>query len=130
MALLSFSFPQNSVCCCVWSLRWSMGSVALNKLKRKSTCLLRWLRNPWQPFITLASLNDVGGKREPMKPFLAWWYQLALPKRDPDITPEDRECTRYARLTSTFSLLILCITLPTAVNTIINDVKQTGPIVA
>ena len=65
-----------------------------------------------------------------MKRFLAWWYQLALPKRDPDITPEDRERTRYARLTSTFSLLILCITLPTAVNTIINDVKQTGPIVA
>src|ERR1051326_9204270 len=130
MALLSFSFLQNSVCCCVWSLHWSMVNVPLNKLKRKSTCLLRWLRNPWQRFTTLASLNDVGGKRELMKRFLAWWYQLALPKRDPDITPEDRERTRYARLTSTFSLLILCITLPTAVNTIINDVKQTGPIVA
>ncbi len=65
-----------------------------------------------------------------MKSFFAWWYQLSLPKRAPDITPEDRERTRYARLTSAFSLLILCITLPLAVNTIIRDVKQTGPIAA
>lgn len=63
-----------------------------------------------------------------MKSFLAWWYQISLPKRDPDITPAGRERTRYARLTSAFSLLILCISLPTTVNTIINRVTQTGPL--
>lgn len=63
-----------------------------------------------------------------MKSFLAWWYRISLPKWDPDLTPAERERTRYARLTSAFSLLILCISLPTTVNTIINRVTQTGPI--
>jgi hypothetical protein len=65
-----------------------------------------------------------------MKSLLAWWYRLSLPQRGPDTTPAERERTRYARLTSAFSLLILVITLPTAVNTIINQVKQTGPLFA
>jgi hypothetical protein len=84
----------------------------------------------WRPFTTLARLNDVDRKRTAMKRFFAWWYHLSLPRRAPDITPEDRERTRYARLTSIFSLLILCITLPLGVNTIIKDVKQTGPLIA
>lgn len=65
-----------------------------------------------------------------MKRFLTWWYAISLPKRDPDITPDDRERTRYARLTSAFSLLILCITLPISINTIINHVTATGPLFA
>ena len=64
-----------------------------------------------------------------MKAFLAWWYQFSLPRRGPDITPAERERARYARLTSMFSLLILCISLPTTVNTVINRVTSTGPIV-
>ncbi|HEY7346924.1 MAG TPA: hypothetical protein VH599_01300 [Ktedonobacterales bacterium] len=65
-----------------------------------------------------------------MKSFLAWWYGVSLPQREPDTTPAERERTRYARLTSTFSLLIVCITFPLAVNTIINRVTPSGPIVA
>jgi len=65
-----------------------------------------------------------------MKRFLAWWHRISLPQREPDITPAERERTRYARLTSTFSLLMLCITLPLAVNTIINKVTESGPIFA
>lgn len=63
-----------------------------------------------------------------MKAFLAWWYHISLPTRAPDITPAERERTRYARLTSTFSLLMLCISLPITVNTVINRVTSTGPL--
>jgi hypothetical protein len=63
-----------------------------------------------------------------MKSFFVWWYRISLPQREPDVTPTQRERTRYARLTSAFSLLILCISVPTTVNTIINRVTQTGPL--
>lgn len=63
-----------------------------------------------------------------MKSFFAWWYRISLPSREPDVTPIERERTRYARLTSAFSLLILCISLPLTINTMINRVTQTGPI--
>jgi hypothetical protein len=63
-----------------------------------------------------------------MKSFLAWWYRFSLPNRAPDVTPAERERTRYARLTSAFSLLILCISVPLTINTAINRVTATGPI--
>lgn len=63
-----------------------------------------------------------------MKAFLAWWYQFSLPQREPDVTPAERERSRYARLTSAFSLLILCISVPLTINTAINRVTSTGPI--
>ncbi|MDQ2714945.1 MAG: hypothetical protein M3Z08_08570 [Chloroflexota bacterium] len=42
-----------------------------------------------------------------MKRLLNWWFRLSLPRREPDTTPAERERTRYARLTSGFTLLVL-----------------------
>jgi hypothetical protein len=63
-----------------------------------------------------------------MKAFFAWWYQFSLPQREPDVTPAERERSRYARLTSAFSLLILLISVPLTINTAINRVKASGPL--
>ncbi|HLZ61709.1 MAG TPA: hypothetical protein VKR06_32590 [Ktedonosporobacter sp.] len=46
-----------------------------------------------------------------MNRLLNWWYRVSLPKRAPDTTPLQRERTRYARLTSAFSLLLLTFTV-------------------
>lgn len=42
-----------------------------------------------------------------MKRLLNWWFRFSLPRREPDTTPAERERTRYARLTSGFSVLVL-----------------------
>ncbi len=47
-----------------------------------------------------------------MGTFLNWWYSISLPKRGPDTTPMERERTRYARLTSAFTLLLLITYIP------------------
>lgn len=47
-----------------------------------------------------------------MGTFLNWWYGISLPKRGPDTTPMERERTRYARLTSAFTLLLLVVYMP------------------
>ncbi|HZO73592.1 MAG TPA: hypothetical protein VFB60_15435 [Ktedonobacteraceae bacterium] len=47
-----------------------------------------------------------------MGTFLNWWYGVSLPNRGPDTTPMERERTRYARLTSAFTLLLLVTFLP------------------
>ncbi len=48
-----------------------------------------------------------------MTHLLTWWYRISLPpKTEPDTSPEQREHTRYARLTSTFLLLVLVPFLP------------------
>ncbi|MBA2284384.1 MAG: hypothetical protein H0W02_02770, partial [Ktedonobacteraceae bacterium] len=60
-----------------------------------------------------------------MKRLLNWWFRLSLPQREPDTTPAGRERTRYARLTSGFTLLILItsiLSLPLSLNTV------TGPL--
>lgn len=44
-----------------------------------------------------------------MKSFFAWWYRFSLPKRGPDTSPAERERTRYARLTSIFTLMIFIL---------------------
>lgn len=41
---------------------------------------------------------------------LRLWYYATLPQREPDTNPAERERTRYARLTSTFLLIILIVT--------------------
>ncbi|HCI79769.1 MAG TPA: hypothetical protein DHW02_08770 [Ktedonobacter sp.] len=46
-----------------------------------------------------------------MKQFLTRWYNISLPKREPDTTPEQRERTRYAQLTSSFLLLVFVLYL-------------------
>jgi hypothetical protein len=45
-----------------------------------------------------------------MKSFLSWWYRVSLPtKRSVDTSPVEREKTRYARLTTAFTLLLLIL---------------------
>lgn len=46
-----------------------------------------------------------------MKAFLIWWYRVSLPpKKTEDTSPAQREKTRYARLTTAFSLLLFLLT--------------------
>jgi uncharacterized membrane protein len=50
-----------------------------------------------------------------MKALIAWWYRLSLPTATlttTPATPRERERLRYARLTSSFLLLILILFLP------------------
>lgn len=47
-----------------------------------------------------------------MGTFLNWWYGVTLPNRGPDTTPIERERTRYARLTSAFTLLLFITYIP------------------
>lgn len=65
-----------------------------------------------------------------MKQFLSWWYRISMPVRPPDTTPKARERTRYARLTSTFLLVLLVITVPTAPLNFVNAYTVAGPIIA
>lgn len=44
-----------------------------------------------------------------MRALLTWWYTISLPQAGPDTTPAARERTRYRRLTSAFTLLMLAI---------------------
>src|SRR6266851_5104358 len=45
-----------------------------------------------------------------MKSFLSWWYRVSLPKKGSiDTSPVKREKTRYARLTTAFTLLLLIL---------------------
>lgn len=46
-----------------------------------------------------------------MHAFLSWWYRVSLPhKEGADISPAAREKTRYARLTTLFTLLLFILT--------------------
>jgi hypothetical protein len=48
----------------------------------------------------------------PMKAFMSWWYRISLPKKNKaDASPSEREKTRYARLTTAFTLLFLILNL-------------------
>src|SRR5947209_12074609 len=44
-----------------------------------------------------------------MKSFFAWWYRLSLPHQGPGTSPAEREQTRFARLTSLFTLMIFIL---------------------
>ncbi|HEY0756643.1 MAG TPA: hypothetical protein VGD98_22005 [Ktedonobacteraceae bacterium] len=45
-----------------------------------------------------------------MKKFFNWWHRISLPQRGPDASPAERERTRYARLTTDFTLLVFILT--------------------
>lgn len=64
-----------------------------------------------------------------MKSFLAWWYRVSLPKRGPDTTPAERERTRYARLTSAFSLVIFILGTVTVVYGVLTSINPAAPII-
>jgi HAMP domain-containing protein len=64
-----------------------------------------------------------------MKSLLVWWYRFSLPQRGPDITPAERERTRYARLTSAFSLVIFFLSLLTAVYGVFTSINPAAPII-
>ncbi len=44
-----------------------------------------------------------------MRRILTWWYGIALPQHEPNVTPMQRERIRYARLTSAFLLLVFIL---------------------
>lgn len=64
-----------------------------------------------------------------MKSLLAWWYQVSLPKRGPDTTPAERERSRYARLTSAFSLVIFPLGLLTTVYGVLTSINPAAPVI-
>ncbi len=64
-----------------------------------------------------------------MKAFLAWWYRFSLPNREPDTTPTERERTRYARLTSVFSLVIFVLSFVTAVYGVLTSINPAAPVI-
>lgn len=64
-----------------------------------------------------------------MKSLLAWWYRVSLPKRGPDTTPAERERTRYARLTSAFSLVIFPLSVLTTTYGVLTSVNPAAPVI-
>jgi hypothetical protein len=64
-----------------------------------------------------------------MKSFLAWWFRISLPQRGPDTTPAERERTRYARLTSGFSLVILVLGTITVTYGVATSINPAAPII-
>src|SRR5262249_45979212 len=67
--------------------------------------------------------------QRPMKSFLAWWYRISLPQRGPDTTPAERERTRYARLTSGFSLVIFVLGTITVAYGVATSINPAAPII-
>ena len=47
-----------------------------------------------------------------MRKLLDWWYAISFPRRPSAMTPGQREQERYARLTASLLLLIICAFLP------------------
>ncbi len=64
-----------------------------------------------------------------MKSFLAWWYRFSLPNRGPDTTPAERERTRYARLTSAFSLVIFVLGSITVAYGVLTSINPAAPVI-
>jgi len=65
-----------------------------------------------------------------MKTFFAWWYRISLPRRSPDQSPADRERSRYARLTTNFTLLIVIITVLFTPVSFLNAYNPAAPVIA
>lgn len=65
-----------------------------------------------------------------MNAFFTWWYKVSLPSRDPDVTPAQRERTRYARLTTNFTLLMLILTAALTPLSLFNSHNPAAPIIA
>jgi hypothetical protein len=69
-------------------------------------------------------------QEDSMHAFLNWWYTVSLPHRGPDVTPAQRERTRYARLTTNFTLLLLILTVALTPLSIFNAYNPAAPIIA
>ena len=65
-----------------------------------------------------------------MHAFFSWWYKVSLPRRDPDVTPAQRERTRYARLTTNFTLLLFILTVALTPLSIVNAFNPAAPAIA
>jgi hypothetical protein len=66
-----------------------------------------------------------------MKAFLSWWYRISLPRKTRmDTSPAEREKTRYARLTTAFTLLLLIITVLLTPWSFVKAYNPAAPIVA
>ncbi len=66
-----------------------------------------------------------------MKSLLSWWYRVSLPKKmTVDTSPSEREKTRYARLTTAFTLMIFTITVLLAPTSIFGAYNPAAPTVA
>ena len=65
-----------------------------------------------------------------MNAFLNWWYRVSLPKRGIDKSPAERERTRYARLTTTFTLLLLILTGLVTPWSFIQAINPAAPLIA
>jgi hypothetical protein len=61
---------------------------------------------------------------------LKWWFYLTLPAQKPDTDPITREQTRYARLTSTFLLIILVVIILVTPLSLINASNADSPYIA
>jgi hypothetical protein len=64
-----------------------------------------------------------------MKAFLAWWYRVSLPQREPDTTPAERERTRYARLTAAFLLVLFPLGVLTTTYGVLTSINPAAPII-
>lgn len=64
-----------------------------------------------------------------MRLSLNWWYRISLPRRVPDTTPAERERTRYARLTSAFSLVIFFLGLLTTIYGVLTSINPAAPVI-
>lgn len=66
-----------------------------------------------------------------MKAFLNWWYRVSLPtKKMEDTSPAQREKTRYARLTTAFSLLLFLLTLLLTPWSLFDSHNAAAPLIA
>lgn len=65
-----------------------------------------------------------------MKTFFEWWHHISLPRRGPDTSPAERERTRYARLTTDFTLLVFIFTAAFTPYGFTSSATLGGPVVA
>lgn len=66
-----------------------------------------------------------------MKAFLTWWYRVSLPpKNTVDTSPAQREKTRYARLTTVFTLLLFVLTVLLAPWSFIDSHNPVAPFIS
>lgn len=65
-----------------------------------------------------------------MNALFTWWYKISLPVRDADTTPAQRERTRYARLTTNFTLLMLIFTIALTPLSVFYAFNPAAPIIA
>lgn len=66
-----------------------------------------------------------------MQSFLSWWYRVSLPRKvREDTSPAEREKTRYARLTTAFTLLLFILTALLTPWSLVKSFNPAAPVVA